>query len=84
MSSSLHYCASAAATLLLCVVLNVHLVDAILALRARRRTCVRRHLFVISANLSYDVVEGIVDIDTRFGRRLNELAAKLSCQVLAL
>lgn len=38
--NSLHYCASAAAALLLFAVFDAHLGDAILTLSAGRRTCV--------------------------------------------
>lgn len=61
--SSLHYCASAAATLLLCVILNAHLGDTVLGLATRWCACVRGHFLVVSADLSYNVVESIVDID---------------------
>ena len=62
-SSSLHYRASTAAALLLCVVLNAHFGNAILVLCARRRACVRGHLLVVSADLSYDIIESVVDVD---------------------
>lgn len=83
-SSSLHYCASAAATLLLCVVVDAHLGDAILGLAAGRCACVRGHLLVVSADLPYNIVESVIDVDARFRRGFDELASELSCQVLAL
>lgn len=83
-SSSLHYCASAAATLLLRIVLDAHLGNTILGLATGRCACVRGHLLVVSADLSYDVVESVVYVDARFRRGFDELAPELSCQVLAL
>ena len=72
-----------AAALLLVVVLDAHLGDAV-GLSARGRARVRRHFLVVPADLPYDVVKGVVDVDARLGRRLDELAAKLPREILAL
>ena len=38
-----------------------------------------RHFFVVSSNLADDVVEGVVDIDARLGRRLDKRAVECAC-----
>jgi hypothetical protein len=80
---SLHYDASAAA-LLLRIVVHAHLLDAVGAVAARGRACVRRHLLVVSADFPDNIVEGVVDVDARFRGRLNEFAAKVIGKGLAL
>ena len=64
-------------------ILDANLGHAIL-LAARGCACVRRHLLVVSADLPDDVVEGVVNVDARLGRCLDELAAELPGEVLAL
>jgi hypothetical protein len=51
---------------------------------ARGRARVRRHLLVVSADFSDNVIEGVVDVDARFRRRLDEFAAKVLGKGLAL
>jgi hypothetical protein len=82
-SSCLHYDASAAA-LLIRVVVHAHLLDAVGAVAARGRARVRRHLLIVPADFPDNVVEGVVDVDARFRRRLDEFAAKVLGKGLAL
>jgi hypothetical protein len=51
---------------------------------ARWGARVRGHFLVVSADFTDNVVEGVVDVDARFRRRLDEFAAKVLGEVLAL
>lgn len=50
----------------------------------RRAGGIRRHVPVVAAYLANDFVKGIVDVDARFRRRLDEFAAKAARHRLAL
>lgn len=63
-SALLHDCASAAACFFL-VTLHAHLSH--LSVCAGAVASIRRHVSVVLPDLSYNVVERIVDIDARFG-----------------
>ena len=72
---ALHDSAASAALRLL---LALHLELA--AHGASRATCaIRAHLLVESSDFANNVVESLVDIPARLGRRLDELASELSC-----
>lgn len=43
-----------------------------------------RHFLVVAANLANQVVEGVVNVDARLGRCLDELAAELTSQGFTL
>lgn len=74
----------AAASLLLAAV-HVHgLGRAVEARDAAATGRVALHLAVVSPDLTNDVVEGLLDIQTRLGRRLDELAAERTGKSLAL
>lgn len=79
----LHDRALAAAAGVVVVAVNLHLVVRTLGLRGVA-TLVAGHVFVVFPDLAHDVVEGVVDVDSRFGRRLDELAAEALCELLAL
>jgi hypothetical protein len=74
--TSLHYCALAAAALLVFVHLEALHVVVAGATAAR----VRGHVPVVSPDLTDNVEEGVVNIDTGPGRCLNELAAETACE----
>lgn len=40
------------------------------------------HLFIVSSDLADDIVEGVVDIDTGFGRGFDEGTAELTSKIL--
>lgn len=42
------------------------------------------HFAVETTDLADDIVEGLVYVDARLGRRLDELAAEVLCQGLTL
>jgi hypothetical protein len=42
------------------------------------------HVFIVFADLAHDVVEGVVDVYSRFGGCFDEFAAKLSREFAAL
>jgi hypothetical protein len=74
--TSLHYCALAAAALLVLVHLEAfHVVVA-----GAGAAWVRRHVPVISPDLTDNVEEGVVDVDTGPGGCLDELAAETACE----
>lgn len=81
--SALHDHAPAAALLLVAAVFYAHFRDAVL-LAARLCARVRGHFLVISADLAHNIVEGVVDVDAALGGCLDEFAAELPCEVLAL
>lgn len=57
--------------------LAIHLESLLRRLRCPARG-IRRHLFIVSADLTDDIVEGLVDVFPRLCGGLDELAAKLS------
>lgn len=81
----LHDDALGAAASLLLAAVHVHLFGG--AVRARVAAAaggVALHLAVVSSDLSYNVVEGPLDIETGLGRGLDELAAERACKSLSL
>lgn len=45
---------------------------------------VGRHVLVVAANLANQVIKGVINVDARLGRCLDELAAELTSQRLTL
>lgn len=74
---TLHYCALAAAAVL--VFVHLKLVHVVVVARSAAAG-VRRHVSVVLANLAHDVEEGIVDINACPGGGLDELAAETACE----
>jgi hypothetical protein len=74
--TSLHYCALAAAALLV----FVHLEALHVVVAGAAAAGVRGHVPVISPDLTDDVEEGVVDVDTGPGGCLDELAAETTCE----
>lgn len=64
---------------------HLHFVGGAAAATVAAAACrVALHLAVETSDLSDDIVEGLINVDARLGRRLNELAAEVLCQGLAL
>lgn len=78
----LHYRALCTAASVLFLVLETHLILWLTA--AASTTGVSRHVLVVFPNLAYDVVESVVNVNARFGRRLDEFAAKLPREIPTL
>lgn len=75
--SSLHEHALGAASSLLLAVVHIHgLGWAVCACGAAAAGRVALHLAVVSPDFSHDIEKGLVNVDARLGRRLNELAAE--------
>jgi len=78
-----HDHASPAAAGVLVPAVHVHLIVRTLRLRAAAAG-IAGHVFVVFPDLAHDVEEGVVDVDARLGRRLDELAAEGSGECSAL
>lgn len=84
-SGSSHDDTLGAAAGLVAAVVHVHLLGGAVESGATSATGgVALHFAVEAANLADNVVEGLIDIDSRLGRGLNELAVEGSSQGLAL
>lgn len=69
----------------LVIAIVVELLHAVLILAcATGRAAVRGHFLVVSADFADNVVEGVVDVDAGLGRGLDEFAAELPREILAL
>lgn len=80
-TTALHYRAFPAASRIL---LLIHL-KLVLGLTPRTTTSrVSRHVFVVFPDLAHDVVKGVLDVDSRLSRGLDEFATKLSRELSAL
>lgn len=75
-SATSHYNALGAAASLGVVVANLHRLDRSCSVRHAAGVRVALHLAVVPADLPDDVIERLVDIDSRFRRRLDELAVE--------
>lgn len=80
----LHNNAFPAAASILTWLTHVHLALRGTRTKGARSGWVRRHLLVVSTDLTDKVIESVFDIDARLGGCLDELAAKLTSQVMAL
>lgn len=63
---------------------HVHLAFWSSRTKCARSGWVRRHFFVVSANLTNKVVEGVFNVETRLCRSFDEFAAELLSQVFTL
>lgn len=81
-SHLLHYITLPTAASLSLLVLETHLVLGLAAVSAAAG--VPRHVLVVFPDLAYDVEEGIVNIDARFCRSLDECASERTCELTAL
>lgn len=80
----LHNNAFSAAASIFARLAHVHLAFRGTRTKSARSGWVRRHLFVVSTDLTDKVIESVFDIDARLGGCLDELAAELTSQVVAL
>ena len=74
--TSLHYCALAAAALLV----FVHLEALHVVVAGAAAAGMRRHIPVVSPDLTDNVEEGVVDVNTGPGGCLDEFAAETACE----
>jgi hypothetical protein len=79
--TSLHYCALAAAAIL--VFVHLEILHVVVVARAVA-TGVRRHVPVVSPDLADNVEEGVINVDTGPGGCLDELATETTCKCGAL
>lgn len=63
---------------------DIHLAFRGTSTEGARTGRVRGHILVVAADLTDEVVEGVLDVDAGFGGGLNELAPELSGQSLTL